>query len=118
MKINPAKHTVCEKGHMYRHKKHDSCPVCLNNQRQQEARKPIKKAIELNVSESLPTHYCGKMLYSKDTAKERVRKSRGQLQGFYYCEQCDAYHVTKQSQEPERVQWFKDHPKQFRNKHV
>lgn len=117
--MNPAKHTVCEKGHMYRHKKYDSCPVCLNNEHQtQKKEKDLSGITKAQSLVHISDQYCGKLMYSKDAAKERVKKSKGKLQGFYYCEDCDAYHVTKQSQEPSRVQWFKDHPKQFRNKHI
>lgn len=113
MKINPAKHTVCEKGHMYRHKKHDSCPVCLNNKLQIQRNDSIKNKLSgltypqqkllrdypltynvcvvhnqfHSISEGCPKcitslNYCGKFMYTREQAKERVRKSRGNYRAF------------------------------------
>lgn len=67
---------------------------------------------------TIADHYCGKMMYSEEEAKRVVKASNGVLRGFYYCDDCDAYHTTKQAQTPARQQWFRDHPKQFRNKHL
>lgn len=63
-------------------------------------------------------NYCGKFIYDEQGAKKKVKHSNGVLKGSYYCDQCDGWHVTKQTQHPARQQWFKDHPKKFRNKHT
>lgn len=61
--------------------------------------------------------YCGKMMYNLKQAKSVVRHSKGTLKGHYFCDECDAYHVTKQEQTPSRQEWFRTHKKNFRNKH-
>ena len=79
------------------------------------------KIEKINLKEApvlLDPNYCGKMMYDEEGAKIKIKKSNGMLKGYYYCNECDAYHTTKQIQSPERQQWFKDNPKLFRNKHV
>jgi hypothetical protein len=61
--------------------------------------------------------YCGKMMYDEDQARKVVKHSKGVLKGFYYCDACQANHVTSQRSSPSRQKWFDVNNKLFRNKH-